>query len=318
MLLAVAVMSALAVALLDDIRLAILRTGNAEATSQAHWYALGAEDYARVLLARAAKVPGAQTEAERTLTLPIEGGVIQARIRDATNCFNLNSLIPANGETAGDSDEEGEDAPDHIVARRRFALLLRTLTQLDADRDALADALVDWLDTDDTPEPRGAEDSHYARLDPPSRAANGPLSDIAELRAVRGFTPEVMAVLAPLVCARPDGRSVLLNVNTLHPDDAPLLVMLVGDGLTLENARRAIADRPQGGYPRAAAFWGHPALSRLTVPQGVRDLAGVRSTHFRLDIRIAAGRGRASLTSHLALPPGGDPIVLSRQFGDLS
>ena len=53
-LLLVAVMSALAVAVLDDIRFGLKRTANAETVGQAQWYALGAETVARARLARLA------------------------------------------------------------------------------------------------------------------------------------------------------------------------------------------------------------------------------------------------------------------------
>ena len=46
-LLMVAVMAAIAVAVLDDIRFSVRRTANAQTTAQARWYALGAETLAR-------------------------------------------------------------------------------------------------------------------------------------------------------------------------------------------------------------------------------------------------------------------------------
>ena len=62
-LLLVAVMSALAVGVLDDIRFGLKRTANAETIGQAQWYALGAETVARARLARLAAQDALRTPA---------------------------------------------------------------------------------------------------------------------------------------------------------------------------------------------------------------------------------------------------------------
>jgi general secretion pathway protein K len=63
---------------------------------------------------------------------------------------------------------------------------------------AIVDALVDWLDGDDSPSgPGGAESSYYAGLTPPYIAADGPMHTPGELRLVMGFNAETIAKLFP-------------------------------------------------------------------------------------------------------------------------
>ena len=56
----------------------------------------------------------------------------------------------------------------------------------------LAQALLDFLDTDDTPRPDGAEQEAYDSLPNPYAVRNGPLATLDELLLVRGFTPALL------------------------------------------------------------------------------------------------------------------------------
>ena len=56
----------------------------------------------------------------------------------------------------------------------------------------IADALLDWIDADDTKRPYGAESEIYEALTPPYKAKNGPLESIDELLLVQGVTPALL------------------------------------------------------------------------------------------------------------------------------
>ena len=67
------------------------------------------------------------------------------------------------------------------------------LLRLPASTDQLADAIVDWRDSDDTPGPSGAESQYYASLpDGGYNAANAPFENIEELSLVRDVTQELL------------------------------------------------------------------------------------------------------------------------------
>lgn len=55
-----------------------------------------------------------------------------------------------------------------------------------------ADAILDWIDTDDTKRPYGAESEIYEGMNPPYRAKNGPLESLDELLMVQGVTPALL------------------------------------------------------------------------------------------------------------------------------
>lgn len=56
----------------------------------------------------------------------------------------------------------------------------------------IADAIVDWVDADDTKRASGAESSEYSSLPNPYKAKNGPLNSLDELLLVQGVTPELL------------------------------------------------------------------------------------------------------------------------------
>lgn len=58
--------------------------------------------------------------------------------------------------------------------------------------DEIAEAIMDYIDADDMPQPNGAESTYYAGLNPPRQARNGPPLCVDELLQVRGVTPALL------------------------------------------------------------------------------------------------------------------------------
>jgi len=279
-LLLVAVLSVVAVAVLDDVRFSIRRATNAQTGAQAQWFAIGAENLAvrqvrRLHEAGPLKTPMQPDWNGRRFLFPIEEGTIEAVVRDGQACFNLNSLV--------------EGAPGAWAARPRGVLqfidLMRALDVPEARARMVADAAVDWIDSDDAPRSAGAEDGAYATLPRAYRTAGGLMIEPSELRAVQGVDAATYRRLRPYLCALPEPMLSPLNVNTLTPDQAPLIQMLGEGRISLAAARSVIAARPNGGWLNADAFWNQPALRAATPAPDVREQVGVRTRYFRFDIR---------------------------------
>ncbi len=73
------------------------------------------------------------------------------------------------------------------------------LLQLPEMNDSLADALLDWIDPDDEVREFGAESEFYLGLEPPRLPPNSLPTLLDPLLAVRGFTPQQLLGLEPLV-----------------------------------------------------------------------------------------------------------------------
>jgi len=307
-LLLVAVMSALAVGVLDDIRFGLKRAANAETVGQAQWYALGAENLARARLLRLNENPTRTSLAGnwngRSVTFPIDHGAIRARVSDATACFNLNSVV------AGASEQWSR----RELGLKQFIALLQAIGVAQLEAQALAEALADWIDSDGNRNTLGGEDDAYMNAARPYRTSGTLLSEVSELRALRGFTPEIYARLRPYVCALPAADLSPINVNMLGADKAVLLTMLTDGSLQPEAARRLILSRPSDGWPSVDAFWNLPALRDHLPSDAALDQVSLRTRFFSLEAQVDYAGGEAVLTSLFEQPAAGPAKLIARRW----
>lgn len=300
-----AVMAALAMAMLDDIRFGLRRAGNAQSMAQAQRYALGTEALARARIGELARTDADPAEwSGKPLLFPIEEGVIRASLRDASACFNLNSVV--------------QGAPEQWQRRelgvRQYVVLLQALRFPAAQAQALADALVDWIDSDSERAPLGAEDASYAAQPPAYRTAATLLAEPSELRAIHGYGADVYARLRPYVCALPSAELSPVNINALRPEHAPVLSMLTLGATMPDEAARILAARPAGGWHDAAAFWAHPALADVMVPNEVYDQVALSSRWFALDSEVEYAGAQVALSALLQLDASGGTHLRARRW----
>jgi general secretion pathway protein K len=156
----------------------------------------------------------------------IGDGLLNAQIEDERGKLNLNDLA-----AGGDPTAKGKRI---LRFKRLFELL-----QINPD---LVDAIVDWLDEDEKPEPAGAESLYYQTLRPSYRAANAPLQTLLELRLIKGMTPEIIEKLSKLVTVypSPSGGDSQVNVNTADP----LVLQALHSNITQSMAAAIVQARP--------------------------------------------------------------------------
>jgi len=158
-------------------------------------------------------------------TLPVEGGTIRVSIEDAQGRFNLNSVV--------------NPASLQVLSRLLVVLRLDPL---------LANAVLDWIDTDSVASAGGAEDVDYLNLNPPYRAANRPMASVEELRLIRGFDAKTVAALLPYVTVLPVAINDI-NVNTASP-----MVLAALTGIDLPSAQRIAEVRGSTPYKTIDEF----------------------------------------------------------------
>ena len=308
-LLLVAVIAVLAGTALEKLRMATRLGGNAVALDQARAYSFAAETLAvsRIsdLLARNPdRVSLAGGWSGKPIPLPIPGGVATATITDGGNCFNLNSLA-----SEGPAGVYSAFPP----AEQQFARLMRLIGAPTQSPEAVAAATADWIDSDTDAIEEGAEDGAYQGY----RTANTLMSDPSELRAVKGVSPELYAKLRPWICTLPRAEASPINVNTLLPEQAPLISMVAAGTIPVEVARQALLRRPPQGYATTDAFLAGPAQSGATAGPGVKALTSVTTKWFALKVDVAIGgtqMEQSGLIDATQLPAR----LVSRQWGEPS
>ncbi|PPU77774.1 MULTISPECIES: type II secretion system minor pseudopilin GspK [Xanthomonas] len=308
-LLLVAVMTLLMVAVLDDLRFGLRRSGNGEAMTQAQWYALGSETVARQRLQALARRDPLRTTLEggwndQPVSFPLDDGMVSVRLRDRGSCFNLNSVVAGAPEQWQRSDD----------GARQYQALLEALGIAPPQAQALTDALVDWIDSDGQPGAQGAEDDQYLQSAVPLRTGATLLAGVSELRAIAGYTPERIALLQPYLCALPEGRLSPVNINTLRLQDAPVLVALTEGRLELPAARRVIAARPAGGWRDPAVFFNTPALLQVAPSNAVLQQVQLRTTYFSLFSEVEHAGAQVMLEALLQQDPAGRVRLVARQW----
>jgi len=290
-MLIVALCSALMYELLVRHSLVVAKTRQVLYGDQSRAYTLGAEAYARQLLAE-----DWQNEDSRALdsleepwAQPIEpfdvdNGSLELSIVDLDRRFNLNSLA------GGDAD----------VQVKRFKTLLNALG-LD---DRFAELWKDWVDADQQITGFGAEDGTYLLRDTPYRTANTASGSITELALLDGLDPDTLAALWPYVMVVPS-TTTLINVNTA---DAPTL-QSISEAMTAARAE-SLVESPRT-YSAAAEL-----AAEIPELKDSLDLMTVTSQFFEIQARAEVNGVRAELVSVVHRDPEtGELSLLSRNFG---
>ena len=212
---------------------------------------------------------------------PVDGGSVEGRIDDAQARLNVNA--------AGGIDANA------AMARLRLARLF-TRDGVDA---ALVDPIADYVDADDVPRERGAEDAAYAPVG--GATPHAPIVRVGELAAVKGMTPAALARLAPDIAALPPDAPV--NLNTATPNVlAALLPSLDADAIA-----GIVAARRERPYASVDDFVARTAPGTSAIE--TNGLA-VGSRHFLVSVRARQGQAIVRAEALIARDGGPAPRVV--------
>ena len=312
-LLIVTIMATVAVAVLDDIRFGVRRTEGSQTATQAHWYALGAEMLAKQALTQTFALSSTKTDlsqpwATQSGQFFVPGGLIDARLEDATGCLNVNSLVAP------------EDGGQLVASEDRqwiFLDLFRDLGIADGEAERLMIQITDWIDTDTQIGPSGAEDFDYLVETPPYRTGNTLIADMTTLRSIEAVTPDLYALLSGFLCPHPTTDFIPINLNTLDPERGRILVAaLLGPEVAPLDIDTLLAQRPETGFERLEDVWGLDILAGKDISEDRRALFDVRSQYFTLNTRVIYGETDKAMTSFFEIQNTGGVRLISRQFGE--
>ncbi|MGB0907115.1 MAG: type II secretion system minor pseudopilin GspK [Maricaulaceae bacterium] len=290
-LLVMSLMAILAVAIMDDVRFAVKRSINMQNYAQADWYSYGLEDFAYSYLSTQTRAASAEQlnavlMQDTPITLPVDGGVLSLNIRDGSQCFSLGAL---------------KDAP----GRRQFRVLL-TVLGWDASAAARQTSIAaDWIDDDSQTLPNGAEDYVYLGRDVAHRTANTSFATIMEIRALEGMDEEKYQRLRPYLCARKQTEGAALNINTLSPQQAPLLTALLGDEGLYNTAIQLITARPAIGYENVEQLMNASLLEGESLVNANFDALTFKPEHIWVEAEIVYRQARRTMVLEYTISDNG-------------
>lgn len=270
--------TAISVSMIHDESFLIRKTSRLQLLDRASLYALGLEDWARLILQRdrednqvdhlgedwAVTIPG----------LPIEAGYLAGFMLDEQSKFNLNSLLASQ------------------ESLKRFT---RLCNNLEVD-PIFIPALLDWIDADfDVRYPDGAEESYDDY-----RIANRAMVDISELMLVKNVTAEMFETLKPHITALPVGAK--LNVNTMSEE----IFLSLDENLNLETF---LKERDEDAFSSVDDF-----VTRLAVAFNEDDLA-TSSEYFRAYGKVVQADLEYDFETLFNRDSKGTTTVLQRSIG---
>jgi general secretion pathway protein K len=226
-----------------------------------------------------------ETWARRLPAIPAEGTTLTGAIADEQAKFNLNNLVRGSAPS-----------PANVAVLQRLLGVLGLPA-------TLADAIVDWIDPDETvTQSGGAEDLDYLARGPAYRAPNGSLADVGELVRVKGMTPEALALLAPHVTALPDETPV--NVNTA----SAIVLRALVPSLSAADAARLVEERARAPFRALEDF------QRVLPQSAAAQVAGpidVKSRFFSAEATVRVGRVAAGYRALIERGERGRSVIIA-------
>lgn len=125
-------------------------------------------------------------------------------LEDQSNRLNINALTlyeklqsgsssgSSSGSTTASKTGSTSGSTSSSTSSSTSTAGRKMLMQLPGMTEQIADAILDWLDTDSTTREFGAESEYYSTLSPAYAPRNGPLASIEELLLVKGVTPALL------------------------------------------------------------------------------------------------------------------------------
>lgn len=269
------------------------RSENLFGADQGYLFALGVESWAIQILRRDIEDNKVDSlDEDWAVTLPpiaVEGAVLSGGIEDLQGRYNLNNLV-----------KDGKVSEPDV---KRFKRLLKFL-EID---EGVADAVIDWIDSDASPSiPDGAEDVDYLLLSPGYRAANAPLVSPSELLLIKGIDRTAFDKLEPYVQCVPERTPI--NVNTAPP----AVLMMLADGLSQSDAEQIRDDRADKHFKSTGEFLDLSVIKGLG--QDITDIS-VASHYFMVKANTEYEHSRVRTVSVLARSDTGQVQTLSRSQG---
>ncbi|QLA67100.1 type II secretion system minor pseudopilin GspK [Enterobacter pasteurii] len=211
-----------------------------------------------------------------------ENFTVVSQIADAQTCFNVNNLLAADPTPAA---QTAGALPEKPVKERIVEQLLADSGISAGDAEEIYQQLLDYLDGDTTTAKEGLEADAWAGVEPARQPANQMMRTAGELKLLPAFPASAYGRVSKVLCALPDSASKV-DVNTLTEEQAPLLSALFVGSLSVDEATRLLASRPEEGWESMEAFLKELETNYPQTKDALRQVQAflaVNSNYFRVN-----------------------------------
>ena len=226
------------------------------------------------------------------INYPVGQGAVSVAITDLDGKLAINELVNGNN-------------PQTVVVDRFYRLFSSLEIEHLADPAELVAALIDWLDsgnqnyqliqTDGLDIPvSGAENDYYQGLANGYSCKNGPLESMDELLLVKGFSQEVVNIVAPYLTVNGSNK---ININTAS-DKVLLSLSAQLDEQTIEVILEHRQDGPIEKITELESLLADEAYS-IVKSLANQELLGTESRYYRIDSEAMVNDGRQRLVAEV-------------------
>ena len=175
----------------------------------------------------------------------INGATIVGSIDDASNCFNINSLVR-------DGKEDYQENKKSMNAFRELMYLAEVDNNV---AEEIIDQIIDWIDKNSNPRAYGLEDYYYSGpLHNPREFSGGRLLiDIEELKSIPSVRLVDWDIFKEFFCAYPFATNLKLNINTLDKNNILLLTAFFPK-IDIKDSEYIIENIPLNGFQDINTF----------------------------------------------------------------
>ena len=196
-----------------------------------------------------------------------------------------------------------------------FKNLLKSFNIAEITISEISSSLIDWVDLDNFPDKfDGAEDDYYQRLEKNFLTPSSDLTNVAELRKIRGVTEEIFNLIKPYICALPKTISTI-NINSMNVGKPNLLIALSNNELSTFEAEMIIKEIPLGGYEKIDQFLNQEIVNQKINSSYSRKILSTESDVFLLKTKITYDEFSFIMRSEI-IDDGINLSVVSRKKGE--
>lgn len=250
-------------------------------------------------------------------------GILRLHIEDAGGRLNLNALFESGEEGDRNASENTETFLQACFEKWIDELPLPPGEKALYDPLELAQALIDWIDSDELTASGGDESERYARRTPPTTVPNRPLLSVDELRAIDGFDELLIETMRPYVGVHPFAPYACGEQSAgcgINPNTAPphvLALLYYDDGVEYRLADEDVVSqileiREEGGSicPEGMGHDGCVSIREI-VPNAIFPLPTFSSSVFRIESEARSGEARSRIETILERSDPDHPRLLS-------
>lgn len=233
----------------------------------------------------------------KLLSIDDEHGTLRVTAEEESGKLDINAIVYPNGQ---------DNTTYRPIANRLFLKL--------GLNPALLDAVADWIGTNEVARTAGAKTPYYQTLKPPYAAKGAPLDSFEELRLVKGFDNQTLALLRPYVTIY-SGTGVSLapiNVNTAPKE----LLASLDETMTDELAQMIIDKRNINPLATATDLGNYvPGMGALALAMASdsRIMQMEKGSIFRL-ISQAQVKETIRIIEAVVQPGTSQPIIYWREY----